>query len=39
LGEGGDEGRLEVVYSMLDDAQKKMLDRRLLMSQTEPLGR
>ena len=30
---------LEAFYSMLDDAQKKMLDRRLLLSQTEPLGR
>jgi len=30
---------LESLYSLLDAAQKQLLDRRLLLSQTEPLGR
>jgi hypothetical protein len=30
---------LETLYAMLDDTQRTMLDRRLLLSQTEPLGR
>ena len=30
---------LETLYGLLDDAQRKMLDRRLWLSQTEPLGR
>ena len=30
---------VEALYALLDDKQKQMLDRRLVMSQTEPLGR
>ena len=30
---------LEALYSLFDDAQRKMFDRRLWLSQTEPLGR
>ena len=30
---------LDTLYALLDDAQRKMLDRRLWLSQTEPLGR
>jgi hypothetical protein len=30
---------LESLYALLDDSQRKMLDRRLWLSQTEPLGR
>ena len=30
---------LEALYSLLDDSQRKLLDRRLWLSQTEPLGR
>ena len=30
---------LETLYALLDDTQRKMLDRRLWLSQTEPLGR
>ena len=30
---------LEALYSLLDDPQRKLLDRRLWLSQTEPLGK
>jgi len=30
---------LEVLYAMLSDAQKRVLDTRLILSQTEPLGK
>ncbi len=30
---------LEALYSLLDDTQRKVLDRRLWLSQTEPLGK
>jgi len=28
----------DVLYALLDDAQRRMLDRRVVLSQTEPLG-
>ena len=30
---------LEALYAKLDDSQKRTLDRRVVLSQTEPLGR
>ena len=30
---------LEALYAKLDEAQRKLLDRRVVLSQTEPLGR
>jgi len=30
---------LEALYAKLDDSQKRVLDRRVVLSQTEPLGR
>ena len=30
---------LEALYAKLDDSQKRVLDRRIVLSQTEPLGR
>jgi hypothetical protein len=28
----------DALYAMLDDAQRRMMDRRIVLSQTEPLG-
>jgi hypothetical protein len=30
---------IEALYAQLDDPQKRMIDRRVILSQTEPLGR
>lgn len=30
--------RFDALYATLDEAQRRMIDRRIVLSQTEPLG-